>query len=100
MIAASAGQDEDAEELIKQAIEKGKGYGHFHHTAYTIACAYALMNNRQEAVTWLETTAETGFPCYPLFERDANLDNLRQEPRFVAFLNESRRQWEHYKAVL
>lgn len=100
VMAASAGQNDDAEELIKQAIEKGKGFGHFHHTAYTIACAYALMNKRGEAIKWLEEAAETGFPCYPLFERDANLDNLRQDPRFEMFLSKSKRQWEHFKTVL
>jgi TolB-like protein/Tfp pilus assembly protein PilF len=100
VIAGSEGRDDDAEELIKQAIEKGKGFGHFHHTAYTIACAYALMNRRGEAIGWIEEASETGFPCYPLFERDANLDNLRQEPRFVTFLNKSKTQWERFKAVL
>ena len=39
VIAASSGQNQLAEELIKRALENGKGYGHFHHTAYTIACA-------------------------------------------------------------
>jgi tetratricopeptide (TPR) repeat protein len=100
VIAASAGRDDDAEELIKQAIEKGKGFGHFHHTAYTIACAYALMNKRGEAIKWLEEAAETGFPCYPLFEKDANLDNLREDPRFATFLSKSKTQWEHFKTVL
>src|SRR5262245_48588726 len=33
-----------AESKIQTAISKGKGFGHFHHTAYLIACAYALMN--------------------------------------------------------
>ena len=99
-IAASAGRDEDAEELIKQAVEKGKGYGHFHHTAYTIACAYALMNNRGEAIKWLEAAAETGFPCYPLFANDANLDNLREDLRFKTFLTASKAQSDHFKTVL
>ena len=73
-----------AEEKIKSAVERGKGFGHFHHTAYHIACAYALMNKPEQAIKWLEVAAEDGFPCYPLFERDTNLDNLRQDPRFVS----------------
>ena len=44
VLAAAAGQEHKAEEKIKLAIERGKGFGHFHHTAYHIACAYALMN--------------------------------------------------------
>jgi serine/threonine protein kinase/Tfp pilus assembly protein PilF len=100
VLAASAGQGHKAEDKIKLAIERGKGFGHFHHTAYHIACAYALMNKPEQAIKWLDVTADDGFPCYPLFERDANLDNLRQDARFVAFLAKQREQWEHYKTIL
>jgi TolB-like protein/DNA-binding winged helix-turn-helix (wHTH) protein/lipopolysaccharide biosynthesis regulator YciM len=100
VLAASAGQERLAEDKIKSAIEKGKGFGHFHHTAYQIACAYALMNKPELAIKWLETAAEDGFPCYPLFERDTNLDNLRQDARFIAFLAKQKQQWEHYRTIL
>jgi tetratricopeptide (TPR) repeat protein len=100
VLAASAGQERLAEEKIVSAVEKGKGFGHFHHTAYHIACAYALMNKPEPAVRWLEAAAEDGFPCYPLFERDKNLDNLRQDPRFVALLSKLKQQWEYYRTIL
>lgn len=99
VIEASRGNSNEAEALIAQAIEKGKGYGHFHHTAYTIACAYALMNKRGEAIHWLEVAAETGFPCYPAFENEPNLNNLRNDPRFVAFLAKVRKQWEFNRSI-
>jgi serine/threonine protein kinase/Flp pilus assembly protein TadD len=100
MLAASAGQKREAEEKIKLAIERGKGFGHFHHTAYHIACTYALMNNRDEAIKWLESAADDGFPCYVLFERDHNLDNLRQHERFQALMVKLKRQWEYYKSIM
>lgn len=100
VLAASGGQEQRAEEKIKSAIEKGKGFGHFHHTAYHIACAYALMNKPEQAIKWLEVAADDGFPCYPLFERDTNLNNLRQDARFITFMAKLRQQWEDYKAVL
>ena len=99
VLAASAGQTRKAEDKIKSAVQKGKGFGHFHHTAYHIACAYALMNKREQAIDWLKIAAEDGFPCYPLFERDSNLDNLRQHPRFVDFMAKLRQEWEHYKTI-
>jgi serine/threonine protein kinase/TolB-like protein/Tfp pilus assembly protein PilF len=99
ILAASAGQDQIAEEKIKTAIEQGQGFGHFHHTAYNIACAYALMNKPEQAIKWLQTAADDGFPCYPLFESDANLNNLRQDPRFVAFLAQQKQQWEYHKTL-
>ncbi len=100
VLAASAGQERVAEEKIKSAIERGKGFGHFHHTAYHIACAYALMNKPAQAIKWLEVAADDGFPCYPLFEKDGNLVNLRQDARFVTFLAKVRQQWESYKTIL
>ena len=99
VFSASAGQERMAEEEIKSAVERGKGFGHFHHTAYHIACAYALMNKPAQAIKWLEVAGENGFPCYPLFEKDPNLNNLRQDARFVSFLEKMRQQWESYRTI-
>jgi len=100
VLAASAGEKRTAEYKIKSAVDKGKGFGHFHHTAYYIACAYALMNKPAQAIKWLEVTAETGFPCYPLFEKDNNLNKIRQDVRFVTFQAKLRQQWEYYRSIL
>lgn len=100
LLAASAGDERKAEEKIRRAVEIGKGYGHFHHTAYAIASAYALMNKPGPAIEWLKNAADDGFPCYPLYERDPNLDHLRQDQRFIAFMAKLKEQWEHYKATL
>ena len=100
VLAASASQEQSAEEKIKLAVARGKGFGHFHHTAYNIACAYALMNKPEQAMKWLEVTADDGFPCYPLFVKDPNLDKLRQDVRFATFMEKQRLQWEHFKTNL
>jgi tetratricopeptide (TPR) repeat protein len=100
MILAKAGKNSEAEAAIQRAIEIGRGYAHFHHTSYNIASAYALMNQPEPAIKWLQVTADEGFPCYPLFEGDANLATLRKDPRFVAFLANQKQQWEHYSATL
>lgn len=94
VLAASSGRNREAEELIKEALEKGKGYGHFHHTAYTIGCAYALMNKPEEAIRYLEMAAETGYPCYPSFEIEPSLNNIRQDPRFEEFMSRLKSRWE------
>jgi serine/threonine protein kinase/Tfp pilus assembly protein PilF len=94
ILAASAGQQKVAEEKINLAISRGKGFGHFHHTTYYIAVAYALMNKTEEAMKYLEATANDGFPCYPMFAQDKNLNSLRKDPRFVTFLERQRTQWE------
>ena len=100
LLAASMGQQRVAEEKIRLAEEKGKGFGHFHHTAYHIASAYALMKKNEQAIKWLEAAASDGFPCYPLFEGDPNLNNLRQDPHFIAFMANQKKQWEDFRTKL
>jgi len=58
------------------------------------------MHRPEPAIKWLQVAAEEGFPCYPLFEGDANLDNLRKDARFISFMATLKRQWEHYNATL
>ncbi len=100
MHAAAAGKEAVAEEKIRSAIEKGRGFGHFHHTAYNIACAYALLKKNAPALQWLQSAADDGFPCYPLFERDPYLDSLRKDERFLALMANLKKQWDGYQTIL
>jgi hypothetical protein len=97
---AKKGDARRTEEDIRKAVALGKGFGHFHHTAYNIASAYALLRQPGPAVEWLRRAADDGFPCYPLFDKDPNLDNLRQDPGFLALMTELRPQWERWKSTL
>jgi tetratricopeptide (TPR) repeat protein len=99
VLAASAGEESKAQARIEGAIKTGKGFGHFHHAAYHIAIAFALMNNTEQAVQWLEFAAMDGFPCYPLFENDSNLNSLRQDARYITFMAKLNRQWIGYQAI-
>ncbi len=92
--------DEKAGRPAHGADEIGRNFGHFHHAAYNIASAYALLNKPEKAVEWLQLAADDGFPCYPLFDSDPNLKNLRQDARFVAFMAKLKQQWERYNATL
>src|SRR3989441_8349409 len=85
---------------IRTAIVKGRGFVHFHHTAYNIASVYALLRQPARAVYWLHKAAEGGWPCYPYFARDPNLDRIRGDPDFIAFMEQLKRQWERYEATL
>jgi TolB-like protein/DNA-binding winged helix-turn-helix (wHTH) protein len=99
LLYAATGQERLAASRILQA-QKGKNFIHFHHTEYNIASAYALMHKHTLAIQWLQMTAGEGFPCYPVFARDPNLANLRNDPRFVKFLADQKKQWEYYKSGL
>ena len=98
---AETGEDAKAEEKIQVALRSAcRGdYGHFHHSAFGIAEAYALLRKPDRAIEWLEQAAETGYPCYQAFATNRNLDSLRQDPRFIALLGRLKQQWEHYKAL-
>ena len=85
--------------LIGKAQEKGKGFGHFHHTAFTIARAYALAGQAREAVRWLEQTAADGYPCYPVFAKDSALDPIRSDVAFQQFLSVQHARWEALKPL-
>jgi tetratricopeptide (TPR) repeat protein len=100
LLYADAGQGALAQASIETAIRKGKDFGQFHHTAYDIGSAYAVMHRGDEAVHWLRAAAEDGFPCYPVFEQDSDLDNLRKDPRFVQFMAEQKKQWEYFREHL
>lgn len=58
------------------------------------------MNKPEPALKWLLNAADDGFSCYPLFENDANLNNLRKDGRFIAFMAKLREQLQHYDATL
>jgi hypothetical protein len=96
---AMDGDKTRAEEKINEAIKIGQGYGHFHHTTHVIASAYALMDEPDLAMKWLNYTAENGYPNLTWFERDPNLDKLRKDPRFIEFLEKLRPRFERLKAL-
>ena len=91
---AASGNEAEALAQIRIAEKKSATYfGERHHTTYLIACAYARLNKTPEALQWLKQTAETGFPCFPYFKDDPNLNSLRTEPGFKAFLQKQETDW-------
>lgn len=100
LVLAGIGRRPEAEQQIARAIKLGSGSSHFHHSAYNIASAYALMGKNDQALAWLGRVTRGGMPNYELFVNDPNLNGLRREPGFRSFLKEQRELWEHYARVL
>jgi DNA-binding winged helix-turn-helix (wHTH) protein/TolB-like protein/tetratricopeptide (TPR) repeat protein len=82
-IEAATGLGRDARARIA-AIVSGPDLDH--HVAYSLGAAYAQLGDPAASLRWLERAADSGFPCYPWFARDALLDPLRANPRFVQLL--------------
>ena len=89
-----------ADEDIQRAEAIGAGFIHFHHTASRIASAYALLGQPAPAVQWLRRAADDGMPCYPCFATDPDLDAIRHDPGFIAFMQDLASRWEGLRATL
>jgi tetratricopeptide (TPR) repeat protein len=100
ILRAKAGDARGAAQDIRQAERSGRGFVHFHHTAYSIASAYAILRQPTPALRWLRRAAEEGWPCYPYFAADPNLDRIRNDPEVSAYMRDLKRRWERYRAVL
>ncbi|HEX6123984.1 MAG TPA: tetratricopeptide repeat protein [Pyrinomonadaceae bacterium] len=99
LILAKRGSRREAEDAIDHCSGTGRGFGHFHHSAYNLASAYAALDKPGESVKWLEAAADDGFPCYSYFEIDPNLDSLRAHPRFIDLMSALQKQWKRFKQI-
>ena len=55
-------------------------------SAYNVACGYALLGLKEEAIDWLETSIKAGFSKIDHLRKDPDLDNLRNEKRYKKLL--------------
>lgn len=53
---------------------------------YNVACGYALLNDKDNALFWLERSLAVGFDRGDLLKVDSDLDPLRSDPRFQAII--------------
>lgn len=75
------GKHAEALALYTQAMEAGNTRD---NTAYSAACALALLGRKQEALAQLSRAAEWGFRNAQWMQQDENLASLRSEPGFTA----------------
>ncbi|HST22961.1 MAG TPA: tetratricopeptide repeat protein [Blastocatellia bacterium] len=53
---------------------------------YNIACGFALLNDKENALTWLERAMSLGFDRSDLLRNDSDLDPIRSDTRFQQLL--------------
>ena len=99
VLLARLGRGGEVQHHIDEAVRLGSGVSHFHHAAYSIACAYALMGKTDLAMDWLQRTANDGMPAYLLFAGDPALASLHSSPRYAAFMRAERARWERLKKL-
>ena len=65
-------------------------------TAYWRAGVFALLGDKQQALTWLRRAVELGNHNYPWFQRDKNFDSLRADPEYQRIMSDVQQKWQHY----
>ena len=71
-----------------QAFEQAIHFGYRKPTSlYNIACAHAMMGNRNAAFEWLGKSVDAGFDVGGYINGNQDLDSLRSDPRFKRFLD-------------
>lgn len=53
---------------------------------YNVACGYALLNDKENALFWLDRSLVVGFDRVDLLRSDSDLDSLRSDARFTAIV--------------
>ena len=100
LLYAMLGREREALEHIAVAAARPDSRSHFHHSQFTIACAYARLGKPAEAVEWLRQTAENGLPNYLLFRNDPNLKRLQGLPAYEALMAKLQQQHEAYRKLV
>ncbi len=92
---AAHGKRAEAEALLREVFA---GSYMDHHVAYSIGVTYAQLHDNNRALLWLARAVDTGFPCYPWYEKDPLLQPLRNDAEFRHFIDALRKSWEGGKA--
>jgi serine/threonine protein kinase len=100
VLLARLGRRAEAVARVHAAERMGSGRSHFHHAAFAIATAYALMGEKAEAIHWLERTADDGMPEYELFSNDPTLASLKHIPEYEAFMRRQRQRHEEFARIV
>jgi tetratricopeptide (TPR) repeat protein len=55
---------------------------------YNLACRYAILKQRDKALTTLRKAVELGYRDFEFMKEDHDLDSIRKDPRFRKLLKE------------
>jgi len=82
---------ETEEKIKKVGVSDAEGI-------YKVAQAYAVLGDRASSLRMMRRSVEGGFFCYPYFESDVLLNNVRREPEFAKIMNQARERHQQFKA--
>jgi TolB-like protein len=97
---ALTGKDAKALDCLTRACANPKSFGHAHHSYYQFACILALLGRREAAFEWLERSVNSGFACWPFFQKDSCLKNLRELPGFEVLVSSLQAKYPDHLGLL
>ena len=65
---------------------------------YKVAQAYAILDDKPSALRLFQKTIQGGFVCYPYFQSDPLLANIRREPGFASLMEQAHRRSQAFQA--
>jgi len=66
--------------------------------SWSVSTGYALLDEKEKALDWLENAMNRGFINYPfLSEYDPFLENIRGEEQFKQLMKKVKYKWEHFE---
>ena len=90
------GNKSKAEEILPEEARQAC-YEDYHITSFFMDC-YALLNEKEIALDWLERSVKKGWINYPYFnEIDPFLENIRGEKRFKKIMEKVKYEWENFE---
>ena len=87
VLAVRLGEAGRARELVEQSLVVG---GDKFSGVYNAACTYALLGDREQALTMLDRAVTHGRGNLGWIEHDSDLDSLRGDPRYESILDRLR----------
>ena len=99
LVAAARGQEQEAREAVRRIVETRRGFGHYHHAQYDVACILARFGDAEEAVRWLRDAARSGYPCGSFFERDPFLEPLHGRADWEQLMGDLRTECQTYASL-
>ncbi|MFQ5652033.1 MAG: hypothetical protein ACE5IY_19040 [bacterium] len=77
---------------FQETCQRDPTFGHH------LAGIFSLLDEKDEALIWLEHAVNSGFINYPLLaERDPFLENIRGEERFQKLMVRVKVEWENFE---
>jgi serine/threonine-protein kinase len=94
---ASRGQRDRIDPLVFRARPELTFDG---DSAYWQGGIYAMLGEKQQALTWLRRAVALGNHNYPWFERDKNYASLRGDPEYQKIMEEVRAHLDEYRKAV